>query len=80
MAAPGRGRPRAWRTGSRSPAGNGRKRARLNCIAHLPSVIPYGEVPHEPVALPRRVVNPDDHRAARPCELQVPDVSGPKAG
>ncbi|MGA1273677.1 MAG: polyphosphate kinase 2, partial [Burkholderiaceae bacterium] len=32
--------------------GNDKKRARLNCMAHLLSQIPYGEVPHEPVVLP----------------------------
>jgi polyphosphate kinase 2 len=33
---------------------NDQRRARLNCIAHLLSVIPYEEVPREPVKLPRR--------------------------
>ena len=31
-----------------------KKRARLNCIAHLLSLIPYEEVPHEKVKLPKR--------------------------
>jgi polyphosphate kinase 2 len=31
-----------------------KKRARLNCIAHLLSLIPYKKVPHEKVKLPRR--------------------------
>ena len=39
--------------------GNDKKRARLNCIAHLLSMVPYGEVPHEPIDLPDRVFNPD---------------------
>jgi polyphosphate kinase 2 len=30
------------------------KRGRLNCIAHLLSLIPYHEVPHEKVKLPKR--------------------------
>ncbi len=30
------------------------KRGRLNCIAHLLSLIPYHEVPHEEVKLPKR--------------------------
>ena len=30
------------------------KRGRLNCIAHLLSLIPYKEVPHEEVKLPKR--------------------------
>jgi hypothetical protein len=31
-----------------------RRRARLNCIAHLLSKIPYEELPAESVALPKR--------------------------
>ena len=31
-----------------------KKRARLNCISHLLSKIPYGKVPHEKVKLPPR--------------------------
>ena len=31
-----------------------KKRARLNCIAHLLSLIPYGKAPREKVKLPRR--------------------------
>ena len=31
-----------------------KKRARLNCLAHLLSVIPYEEVPHKEVKLPKR--------------------------
>jgi polyphosphate kinase len=30
------------------------KRARLNCIAHLLSLIPYRKEPHEKVVLPKR--------------------------
>ena len=30
------------------------RRGRLNCIAHLLSLIPYEEVPHEKVKLPKR--------------------------
>jgi polyphosphate kinase len=59
--------------------GNDKKLARLNCISHLLSVIPYGEVPHEPVVLPDRVFNPHYERATLPRELYVPDVYGPKA-
>jgi polyphosphate kinase len=53
--------------------GNDKKRARLNCIAHLLSLIPYGEVPHEPITLPERVFNPDYERATLPHDLYVPD-------
>lgn len=31
-----------------------KKRARLNCISHLLSMIPYGKVPREKVKLPKR--------------------------
>jgi polyphosphate kinase 2 (PPK2 family) len=31
-----------------------KKRARLNCITHLLSVIPYGKAPREKVKLPKR--------------------------
>jgi polyphosphate kinase len=34
--------------------GDDKRRARLNCIAHLLSVIPYKEVPSETVKLPKR--------------------------
>jgi polyphosphate kinase len=53
--------------------GNDKKRARLNCIAHLLSVIPYGEVPHEDVSLPERVFNPNYERRTLPSELYVPE-------
>jgi len=53
--------------------GNDKKRARLNLISHLLSVVPYEEVPHEPVALPDRVFNPDYERHTLPAELYVPE-------
>ncbi len=31
-----------------------KKRARLNCIAHLLSLVPYEKVPREKVKLPKR--------------------------
>jgi polyphosphate kinase 2 len=52
--------------------GNDKKRARLNCIAHLLSLIPYEPVPHEEVTLPERVFNPNYERAVLPPELYVP--------
>jgi polyphosphate kinase 2 len=52
--------------------GNDKKRARLNCIDHLLSRIPYSEVPHTPVTLPNRVFNPEYERHALPGELFVP--------
>ncbi len=52
--------------------GNDKKRARLNCMAHLLSLFPYEEVPGEDVTLPERVFNPDYERAVLPRELYVP--------
>ena len=52
--------------------GNDKKRARLNCISHLLSMIPYADVPHEEVVLPDRVFNPDYEREVVPPELYVP--------
>jgi polyphosphate kinase 2 len=49
-----------------------KKRARLNCIAHLLSRIPYQEVQHQQVVLPPRVHNPDYHRGPIPPEMYVP--------
>ena len=52
--------------------GNDKKRARLNCIDHLLSRIPYNELPHTPVTLPNRVFNPEYERHVLPIELFVP--------
>jgi polyphosphate kinase len=51
-----------------------KKRARLNCIAHLLTQIPYQEVQHDPIVLPARVHNPDYHRTPVPKEMYVPAV------
>ena len=52
--------------------GNDKKRARLNCIDHLLTIVPYEEVSQEEVELPERVFNPDYERAILPPELYVP--------
>ncbi len=52
--------------------GNDKKRARLNCIDHFLSLVPYGPVPHEEVTLPDRVFNPAYERAVLPQKLYVP--------
>lgn len=52
--------------------GNDKKRARLNCIAHLLSMIPYEDVPTEDITLPDRVFNPDYERSEMPRDLYVP--------
>ena len=51
---------------------NDKKRARLNCMAHLLDQIPYEEVPNEDVELPDRVFNENYERAVLPRELYVP--------
>jgi polyphosphate kinase 2 len=53
--------------------GNDKKRARLNCIAHLLSLFPYEDVPHEEITLPDRVFNPNYERATLPRDLYVPE-------
>lgn len=51
-----------------------KKRARLNCINHLLSQIPYQEVEREPVVLPKRVYNAEYFRKPTPPEIIVPNV------
>ena len=51
-----------------------KKRARLNCIAHFLSQIPYEEVPHTEPVLPERVRNPNYIRGPVPKEMYVPDL------
>ncbi|MEO1017246.1 MAG: polyphosphate kinase 2 [Pseudomonadota bacterium] len=54
--------------------GNDKKQARLNCISHLLSQVPPGEVFHEPVVLPDRVRNPNYERLELPSALYVPQI------
>ena len=49
-----------------------KKRARLNCIAHLLKQIPYEEIPRPELVLPERVHNPEYHRGPIPREMYVP--------
>ena len=51
-----------------------KKKARLNCIHHLLSQIPYAEIEREPVVLPARVHNPDYLRHPVPKDMFVPAV------
>ena len=53
--------------------GNDKKRARLNCMAHLLAQIPYQEIEHPEVILPDRVHNPDYHRHPVPVQMIIPD-------
>ncbi len=50
-----------------------KKRARLNCIAHLLHQVPYQEVPHTPVVLPARVHSPEYARKPIPKDIYVPE-------
>jgi polyphosphate kinase len=48
-----------------------KKKARLNCIAHLLTQMPYHEVKHPPIQLPERVYHADYHRNPVPPEIMV---------
>jgi len=54
--------------------GNDKRRARLNCIHHLLSKIPYEEVPHDRIDLPSRVYSEGYDRKTLPDELYIPQV------
>jgi polyphosphate kinase len=49
-----------------------KKRARLNCISHFLTQVPYGNVHHETVTLPDRVHDPAYHRERIPPDMYVP--------
>jgi polyphosphate kinase 2 (PPK2 family) len=51
-----------------------KKRARLNCIHHLLSQVPYAEVSRDPIALPERIHHPDYSRGQLPEGIKVPAV------
>jgi polyphosphate kinase len=51
-----------------------KKRARLNCISHLLTQIPYNELRHEPVVLPERLRDPAYHRDQIPPDMYVPAI------
>ena len=51
-----------------------KKRARLNCIFHLLTQIPYGETSREPVVLPERMCDPAYHRDQIPPDMYVPAI------
>ena len=50
-----------------------KKKARLNCIAHLLEQLPYADVPHTEVVLPDRVRHPDYLRQPTPGSMIVPE-------
>ena len=49
-----------------------KKKARLNCLNHLISLLPYTETPHQPVVLPPRHHHEDYHRHPVPEDMVVP--------
>ena len=51
-----------------------KKKARLNCIHHFLSQVPYAEIDRESVTLPDRVHNPDYLRQPVPTDMFVPTV------
>lgn len=51
-----------------------KRRARLNCIAHLLGQVPYDEVRKPTVVLPPRVRNPDYIRHPIPGDMFVPEI------
>jgi hypothetical protein len=51
-----------------------KKRARLNCIAHLLTQVPYNEVTHPSVVLPARIHDPAYRRESMPEEIFVPNI------
>ncbi|MGA7806377.1 polyphosphate kinase 2 [Bradyrhizobium sp.] len=51
-----------------------KKRARLNCISHLLSQLPYGEISHQAVVLPGRAHDPAYHREQIPPDMYVPAI------
>lgn len=53
-------------------AADDKKKARLNCIAHLLSQFPYQEIERPPVDLPPRVHNKDYTREPIPDHMYVP--------
>lgn len=54
-------------------SGDTKKSARLNCINHLLSQIPYTEIPRDDVILPERVFNPEYTREPIPADMYVPE-------
>jgi len=51
-----------------------KKKARLNCIHHFLTQVPYNEIDREPVVLPERVHNPDYIRHPVPEDMFIPTV------
>ncbi|MFY7907449.1 MAG: polyphosphate kinase 2, partial [Burkholderiaceae bacterium] len=52
---------------------NDKKKARLNCIAHLLEQMPYNEIPRATVVLPERERHEDYIRQSVPADMMVPE-------
>jgi polyphosphate kinase len=51
-----------------------KKKARLNCIHHLLQQVPYREVAHSEVVLPKRERREGYRRSPTPADLMVPEI------
>ena len=51
-----------------------KKKARLNCIHHLLQQVPYREVAHSEVVLPKRERHEGYRRSPTPADLMVPEI------
>jgi len=51
-----------------------KKRARLNCITHFLSLIPYKEIPYDKIKIPHRQDNADYIRPPKDTQTYVPSV------
>jgi polyphosphate kinase 2 (PPK2 family) len=51
-----------------------KKRARLNCISHLLSLIPYKEIPYQKLDIPQRQDNSNYVRPPKDTQTYVPAV------
>ena len=54
---------------------NDKKRARINCISHLLSQIPYERIPYDKPKLGKRAEKPEDYRESGLARNTVPDVA-----
>ncbi|WP_326534049.1 polyphosphate kinase 2 [Pseudorhodoferax sp.] len=50
-----------------------KKKARLNCISHLLTQLPYEDIEHPAIVLPERARNPEYTRNPVPANMYVPD-------
>ena len=50
------------------------QKARLNCIRHLLTLVPYQEIKRSSVVLPERVYHADYQRTPVPKEMIVPEL------